>query len=295
MKQSFSQYNETDRLKQVIIGRYEGYRQYEDYVEIVNEEQKKGLPQVEQLETEFNNFQKTMEEYGVQVIVPEYVGKFVYDQLTPRDIGFVVGDKFVLCHMKKASRRYEAAGIFKILNEVSGAGMDILIPENYNTLLEGGDVMVDKGNLFIGLSQRSNELGYRFLKHHFGKQFNVIPLQCSSLDEGENVLHLDCTFNPVGENLALIYPPGFEHIPDEISKNYEWIEVRDYEQALLATNVLSLDRNTVISRNHPQCKRVNDEMRNRGLRVIEIDFDGAPATGGSFRCCTLPLHRQPSG
>lgn len=292
MKQAFSQYNETDPLTRVIIGRYEGYRKAEEYVEIVNEEQKKGLPEVGQLKTEFDDFQKAMENHGVEVITPEYVGKFVYDQLTPRDIGFVVGNKFVLCHMKKASRRYEAAGIFKALNEISGAGMDILIPEDYDTLLEGGDVMADKGNLFVGLSQRSNEKGYEFLKHHFGDEFNVVPLHCKSLDKGENVLHLDCTFNPVGENLALIYKQGFETIPDEIRNNYEWIEVQDNEQAVLATNVLSLDEKTVISRNHPKCKRVNDEMRKHGLEVIEIDFNGAPATGGSFRCCTLPLYRK---
>lgn len=292
MKQAFSQYSETDPLSRVIIGRYDGYRQVEDYVEIVNEEQKNGLPQVGQLKAEFSDFQQAMERKGVEVITPEYVGKFVYDQLTPRDIGFVVGDKFVLCHMKKASRRYEAAGIFKVLNQISGAGMDILIPEDYDTLLEGGDVMVDKGNLFVGISQRTNEKGYEFLKHHFGDQFNVIPLQCTSLTEGENVLHLDCTFNPVGENLALIYKPGFETIPDEIRDNYEWIKVHDREQAVLATNVLSLDKKTVISRNHPQFKRINDQMRNHGLEVIEIKFDGPPATGGSFRCCTLPLYRQ---
>ncbi len=37
--------------------------------------------------------------------------------------------------------------------------------------------------------------------------------------------------------------------------------------------------------------RINDEMRVRGIDVIELPYSEPPKTGGSFRCCTLPLHR----
>lgn len=289
---SFSQYSETDKLQTVILGRYQGYREVEAYVEIVNEEQKKGLPQVPQLKEEFDRFAQVMIDRGVEVLTPDYVGKFVYDQLTPRDIGFTIGDKFVLCNMVKASRRYEAAGIFRYLNELAGNGMDILIPDSYDTLLEGGDVMVDKGMILVGLSQRTNQKGYEFLKKHFGNEFDVLPLNCTSLSEGENVLHLDCTFNPVGKKHALIYPAGFEKIPPRLKGKYEWLEVTAEEQSALATNVLSLDEKTVVSRKHQIFDRVNKLIREVGLEVVELPFDGAPATGGSFRCCTLPLFRQ---
>lgn len=274
----------------MIIGRYRGYCAEDTYVEIVNEDQKKGLPQLRDLEREFEAFRNVLVDRGVKVLEPEYVGKFVYDQLTPRDIGVTIGEKFVLCNMARSSRRYESAGIFKYLQNRKGEEPNILLPPEHDMLLEGGDIVVDKGKVFVGISQRSNPKGFAFLQDSF-PDFEVIPVYCRSIEEGENVLHLDCTFNPVGREHALIYPDGFTEIPSAM-REYEWIEVTKKEQAALATNVLSLSREVVIARDHESCSRVNDLLRKSGVEVIEVPFDAAPATGGSFRCCTLPLVRS---
>lgn len=246
------------------------------------------------MEKEFTAFQEALEQHGVEVCIPEKVGKFVYDQLTPRDIGITIEDRFVLCNMTKASRRYEAAGIFKFLAEMEGKEPNILIPPDNDILLEGGDIIVDKNCIFVGISDRTNKKGFDYLQTIFGKDWKLIPVQChkESNNTGPGVLHLDCTFNPVGEDLALIFKKGIKEIPQEIKDNYQWIDINHTEQKQLATNVISLSQNTVISRKHPVCKRVNDEMRNHGLKVIELEFNGAPKTGGSFRCCTLPLRRK---
>lgn len=287
----FHQYSETAPLRRVIIGRYQGYRAHPAYQEIINEEQKKGLPTEQDLAPEFLAFRKALEAEGVEVIEPDYVGKFVYDQLTPRDLGMVIGERFLICNMRYASRRYEVAGIFPYILHASAHEPDIILPNQSDAFVEGGDLIIDKGRLFVGVSQRTNEAGLRYLQQTFGEEFEVIPVHCAALSAGENVLHLDCTFNPVGEQHCLIYPEGFQKIPAAIREQYEWIEVTKDEQAALATNVLSIDPKTVISRDHPACARVNDAMQQIGLRVIEIPFDGAPATGGAFRCCSLPLQR----
>lgn len=288
----FQQFNETDRLKKVIIGRCEGYALEDAYVEVVNEDQKNGLPKIEQLIPEFNSLKNTLEARNVEVLIPKYVGKFVYDQLTPRDIGITIGNKFVISNMVKPSRRYEVAGILPFITKMEGPVPTILIPSEHHITLEGGDIVVDKGNIYVGISQRTNLAGFQYLEAQFGEAFNLIPINCTSLDEGQNVLHLDCTFNPVGEDHALIFPEGFKQVPDIIREKYEWITVTAEEQAELATNVISIDKNTVISRKHEKCERVNAKLRNAGIEVIELQFDGAPASGGSFRCCTLPLVRE---
>lgn len=287
----FHQFSETAPLRRVIIGRYRGYRAHPAYQEIVNEEQKKGLPTEEELAPEFQAFRQALEAEGVEVLEPRYVGKFVYDQLTPRDIGMVIEKRFLMCNMRYASRRYEVVGVFPYILAESHDEPNILIPDHPEALLEGGDILMDKGALFVGLSQRTNEAGLKYLQHSFGGALEVIPVHCKALEEGENVLHLDCTFNPVGHQHCLIYPDGFRKIPSFIKERYEWIEVTREEQAALATNVLSVNPGTVISRDHAVCQRVNDAMRQIGLRVIELPFNGAPATGGSFRCCSLPLER----
>lgn len=287
----FQQYAETAPLRRVIIGRHEGYRAHPAYEEIVNEEQKKGLPTEAELEPEFRAFREALESEGVEVLLPEYVGKFVYDQLTPRDIGMVIGQRLLLCNMARASRRYEVTGIFPHILSEDGPEPNILLPDQADALMEGGDLMVDQGVLFVGISQRTNEPGLTYLQETFGSEFEVLPIHCKALSEGENILHLDCTFNPVGRRHCLIYPDGFRDIPAFIKDQYEWIPVDKKEQAVLATNVLSVNEETVISRKHPACQRVNEAMRAAGLRVIEVPFDGAPSTGGSFRCCSLPIER----
>ena len=291
MAKAFKQHSETDPLKLVIIGLARGYRKVEEYFEIHNVNLEHGGPEEGQLVDEFKGYVKALEDRGVTVLRPEYVGKFVYDQLTPRDIGVTIGNRFLICNMKLKSRRYEVAGIFPHILKMEGEEPNILIPEDHDALLEGGDIMVDKGFIFLGISQRSNEKGFKYLKENFGNEYKVIPVRCTSLDEGENVLHLDCTFNPVGEDMALIYPDGFEEIPAEITDNYKLIEVTREEQQELATNVLNIDKKTLIARDHPSCKRINQKLRDLGFEVIEIKFDGPPAAGGSFRCCSLPLIR----
>jgi len=207
------QFSETARLRKVIIGRWEGYRRVEAYVERVNMDQQNKLPTAAELQPEFGAFRAALEAEGVTVWQPDYVGKFVYDQLTPRDIAVTIGHQIVLCNMIKKSRRYEVAGIFPHLLSLEGEEPNILIPPRHDMLLEGGDILIDKGYLFVGLSQRTNQPGFDYLEETFGHQFELVPMTCKSLEEGENVLHLDCTFNPVGEQHALIYPPGLRHIP----------------------------------------------------------------------------------
>ena len=40
-------------------------------------------------------------------------------------------------------------------------------------------------------------------------------------------------------------------------------------------------------------KKVNEELRKRGFEIIEVDITEIIKSGGSFRCCTLPIHREP--
>lgn len=289
MKRAFSQFNETDTLKTVIIGRWEGFHEDETYSNVLDE--KREYPSTDQLKSEFEAFQKALEENGVEVLIPEYVGKFLYDQITPRDVATVIGNKIVICNMANSSRKYEIAGIFPLIRDFTGDEPALLIPP-VDCLIEGGDIMVDKGRIIVGLSQRTNIKGYEWLLNNFTDQMKVIPVYLTDLKKDEHILHLDCAFNPVGENCALVYMDGIKPIPDFFEKDYDLIKVNKEEQQTLATNVFSISKDLVIARDHPQSKRVVGEMRKRGIEVIEIPFDGAPSTGGSFRCCTLPLIRE---
>ncbi len=85
-----------------------------------------------------------------------------------------------------------------------------------NAVIEGGDIVLFNEYVFVGQIDRTNKIGYEFLKHHFSNK-KVIPLEVTVTDSPmTNVLHLDCAFQPVGERYAIIYEQGFVKRPDII-------------------------------------------------------------------------------
>jgi len=285
---SFSQFNETDPLEIVIIGSGVGYGQHPEYIEKVNEFQEtKMLPREQDLVYEFKGFKAALESLGVEVLQVQPVGKIVYDQLTPRDIGFVAGNRFVLCNMAKQSRRYECVGIFEHILRFMEYEPNIIIPPP-DCLIEGGDVIVDKGRIFVGISQRTNMASVRFLTTVFGKDFEVVPVPMRN--EGF-YLHLDCIFNPVGYDDALIFSKGIEKMPRALEDHYNFIEINVREQVALGANVLSVSPDTLLSRSHVDCARINEMLRKK-YKVVEVDFSNVPITGGALRCASLPLRRK---
>jgi len=95
----------------------------------------------------------------------------------------------------------------------------------------------------------------------------------------------------LNENTALIYSQGIDQKSYQLLKaTYNLINISDEEQFRLGTNVFSIGNKKIISL--PENKRVNEELRNAGFTVIEVPFSEVIKSGGSFRCCTLPLLRS---
>ncbi len=284
---------EYDRLDHVIMGIGHGYHRSPDKVEIVNTTHQKtadttGHPSERQLIAEFAAFRAAMEKHGVGVHEPELADDSVQDQTCPRDIGFVIGETLFKAGMRYASRLQEFDAVQSILSDFDGPLIDV--PDGI--VLEGGDVIVDGEFVFVGVGQRSDPEGAAFLAEALSETYRVIPVPTRALSEGEEVLHLDCAFNPLGLGHALIYPQGLRDIPAEMTERYDWIEVTRPEADALATNVFSIAPDLIIARDTPNCARVNAALREAGYRVEEVSFDGVPSTGGSFRCATMPLTRS---
>ncbi len=279
--------SETGPLRRVIIGRADTFVMPDPInpkQELFHAEHPE-RPLRETLCAEFDDFQRTLEAHGVEVLVPNPVSG-VPDQLTPRDIGFVVGDTFVVSSMAAESRRREWRGIEPIIDRLPPQRV-VRVP--LDVTVEGGDIVLDKGTLYVGVSERTDLPGAEFLVDRFGDDYHVEIVKLKKRAEGHDVLHLDCAFVPVGANHALVYPPGFRKVPERI-RAYEWIEIDAEEQFHLGTNVLSISPTCVISRDN--ARRINDELRAIGLEVIELPFDDTPKGGGSFRCASLPLERD---
>lgn len=279
--------DETAPLHEVILGYPDNFHADPTLIEVINATQERlygtpDKPTQATLVKEFANLRQSLEKMGIIVHVPEPCN--VPDQLTPRDIGFVIEDTFFISNMANKSRKNEWLGIQKLISSFQKVTR---VPDNI--VVEGGDIVFDRGVLYVGISQRTTLEGVEFLRQVLdGKNIKIVPILLRTLVSGENCLHLDCVFVPVGQNSALIYPQGMQEIPEEL-RQYDWIEVSREEEEALATNILNISPNQVISRDISV--RVNQELALRGIQVIPLSFNDAPKTGGSFRCCTLPLKK----
>ena len=239
---------------------------------------------------EYADYVGLLERYGVEVLRADPAVAYSFDYTCPRDIGFVIGDIFVVANMAVPSRADEIRTVQHLLADVD---THKIVQPPATALLEGGDViLLDAKTILVGINQRSNLEGFTFLNDY------LTPLGYQVLAVTHRQLHLDCCLNPLGRGHLLIHPESLEGNDDatwRVLKSLSWIRVDDVEREHLATNVLSINPDTIIARNHIACARVNQAIRDLGYRVEEIGFDGVPATGGSFRCASLVLCRTAEG
>ncbi len=280
--------SETAPLRSVLVGYPDNFLQVDP--EIINETQRQyyfgaDAPTPEAVTEQLNGFIEVLVARGIDVRQPHPL-PYLPDQMMTRDIGVVIGDTFVVTTMAARSRRHEWRGYAHLFEHFPEHVKVLFGPEDL--VIEGGDVIVDRGKVFVGIGQRTTLAGAAWLMQ-LVPDFEIVPVNLNGLDDGEDVLHLDCSFLPVGDGHALIYPGGMRDIPATLRDTYDLIEVTKEEQQMLGTNVLSLAPDCVVSRE--DSTRINAEMRARGIEVIELPYSEPPKTGGSFRCCTLPLHR----
>jgi N-dimethylarginine dimethylaminohydrolase len=281
--------SETAPLRSVIVGYPDNFMQVD--AEIINETQRQWYdgphaPTPEAVTEQLNGFIAVLRDHGVEVLQPHAL-PYIPDQMMTRDIGVVIGDTFVVTTMAAKSRRHEWRGYAHLFERFPEHVKVLFGPEDL--VLEGGDIIVDRGKVFVGIGQRTTLAGAAWLMQ-LVPDYEIVPVYLNGLDEGEDVLHLDCSFLPVGDGHALIYRDGIRDVPAALRETYDLIEVTRDEQQMLGTNVLSLSPDCVVSR--LASTRINAEMRDRGIDVIELPYSEPPKTGGSFRCSTLPLHRS---
>ena len=270
--------SEYDVLKRAILCQ----PQYMTIRQVINSTQEhfknKGLHVARAME-QHDEFVKTLKKYDVDVVFLPYHKKYP-EQVFTRDIGFTLGETIFVANMATEVRTGEENSL-KLWLEEEEISYFNLVKEK----IEGGDVMIDQDTIYVGLSNRTTQKSADHLQRLFS-DFNVITMPFK-----EKYLHLDCVFNIISPEVAIIYPKGLSSKEIELlASRYDLIEVTDQEQFQLGTNVLSIGNKRVISL--PVNHNVNDQLRKRGFEVIEIDFSEIIKSGGSFRCCTLPLLRE---
>ena len=297
--------NETSKLKAVVLGTALSLGptpKLEDCYDPKSREHvlNNTYPNEDDLIQEMDEFFQVLKKYNVTVYRPEKI--MDYNQIFSRDIAFVIENKFVFANVVK-ERSKEINGIEHVYNQIDDQHL-IRLPDSCR--VEGGDVMLWGNYVFIGtytaddyseyITARTNMQAVDVIEKLFPSK-TIIPFELlkSNDDPRNNALHLDCCFQPVGENKAIICPEGF------LDKNqYQWIvdlfgsdnifEITKEEMYNMHCNIFSIDHNVVVS--DRTFDRLNSWLEENNFIVEKIKYTEASKQGGLLRCSTLPLIRE---
>lgn len=204
------------------------------------------------------------------------------NQINTRDVAFVIDNTFYVSPMKELERQNEHLALRDL---IASFDKDDKICYPNNGIIEGGDIVLNGDRVFVGISQRTNNKGYDWLKKNVADK-QIVPIYLK-----EGFLHLDVVFNLLSDKHALVAVSGIQEQSLELIKSkFDIIVAEESEQISLPTNVFSIDQETVVA--DPRNKITNQRIAAFGKKVIEIDFSEISKIGGSFRCSTCPLQRE---
>ena len=299
--------SETARLREVVLGlpdsmgpvpRLEETFDSKSYESVLH-----GVyPAETDIVNEMNAFESVLRKYGVKVYRPKLVKNC--NQVFSRDVGFVIDDKIIVSNIIP-DRQEEIDAYGDIYSQIHYKDIYNL-PEAVH--VEGGDVVLWNNTIFLGQyafedypsvkTARTNRLALDYLRMIFPSK-TIIPLNLrkSDTDPYEGILHLDCTFMPVGRDKAIIYRKGFlnprdaDHLVELFGGEQNVFELTTEEMYYMNSNVFSISEDVVVTEEH--FYRLNKHLQDEwGMTVETIPYREISKMGGLLRCSTLPLRRD---
>ena len=297
--------NETSRLRAVILGIANsngGIPKLEDCYDpkSIDHVLAGTYPKEQEMILEMDAVAQVFKKYDVQVFRPDLIEN--YNQIFSRDIAFVIEDTFIEANiLPDREREYKA--IETVLSQINPEKI-VVLPKQCH--VEGGDVVPWNEYLFIGTYSGSDYTEYitartnidavialqELFPHKKVKSFELRKSNTSAL---ENALHLDCCFQPIGRDKAILHKNGFL-----VESEYEWLvnffgkenifEISKEEMYNMNSNVFSISEEIIISEKN--FTRLNHWLRENGFTVEEVPYAEIAKQEGLLRCSTLPLIRD---
>ena len=297
--------NETSRLRAVVLGTAKNNGpapKIEDCYDpkSIQHVLSGTYPKEQDMDIEMEAVASILEKYNVQVFRPEIIEN--YNQIFSRDIAFVIDDKFVKANILP-DRDQEIAAINHVISKIDSKNI-IELPEECH--VEGGDVMPWNDYIFVGtysgedysnyITARTNIDAVIALQELFPeKTVKSFELRKDNTNPKENALHLDCCFQPIGKDKAILHKNGFL-----VEKEYEWLlnffgkenvfEIDKDEMFNMNSNIFSISEDVIISEKN--FTRLNTWLRANGFTVEEVAYAEIAKQEGLLRCSTMPLIRE---
>jgi len=297
--------NETSRLRAVVLGTAESNGPIPKAEDCYDPKSVQHVlagtyPTEADMTEEMEAVAAVFEKYDITVYRPNVLKDC--NQIFSRDIAFVVENKIIRANILP-DRDKEIHAIDYVWDQVD-EDHRIILPEECH--VEGGDVMPWNDYIFIGtysgedypdyITARTNMDAVIALQELFPEKIvKAFELRKSNTDPKENALHLDCCFQPIGNDKAILHKNGFL-----VESEYEWLlnyfgrdnvfEITKEEMYNMNSNVFSISEQVIISERN--FTRLNTWLRAQGFTVEEVPYAEIAKQEGLLRCSTLPLIRD---
>jgi len=215
---------------------------------------------------------------------------FPPNQSYVRDHGFMTPYGAVMGNPDKP-RTYEEYFVMRKLIEL---GIPIIFKVYGSGLMECGDVMyLDEETLLLGLSYRTNFMGYKQIK---AVMEGFIVDRVVPVDLSPDIMHLDTVFNVASRTVAAVYPKA---VPERFlrlvkRKGFDIVNVPEREAKTLATNWLCLAPSKILFIDGEEKMNIftRKELERRGIDVVSLKMPELLGGAGGPRCLTMPLSRS---
>ncbi|WP_299012255.1 arginine deiminase-related protein [uncultured Polaribacter sp.] len=297
--------NETSRLRAVVLGTAVSNGSTPKVEDCYDPKSKAHVmagtyPLEKDMIVEIESVVAVFEKYNVQVFRPNIIKD--YNQIFSRDIAFVIDDILIKANILP-DRDKEIEALSHVLSKIDPEKI-IKLPEECH--VEGGDVMPWNDYIFVGtysgedyedyITARTNIDAVIAIQELFpSKTVKSFELRKSNTNAKENALHLDCCFQPIGKNKAILHKNGFL-----IESEYNWLvnffgkenvfEIDKDEMYHMNSNVFSISEDVIISEKN--FTRLNTWLIKEGFIVEEVSYAEIAKQEGLLRCSTMPLIRD---
>ena len=296
--------NEYSALKSVILGLAEDMGDPPKVFDVYDPRslyhiKNNSYPSEVDVKKDVESFYKILIKHNVDVLRPDNIKNC--NQVFARDLGFTISNIFFQSNIVP-NREEELVGVSGIINNLD-AGV-VKLPDYMH--IEGGDVVIHNDKLFIGtysgkdyselITARTNQESISYLEKMIpSKEIMSINIKKSNTDVFENVLHLDCCFQPIGKRKAIICPDSFvnksdvEYLIGYFGKKNTYLAYGQ-EAYMLISNLLVISPEVIVS--DKRFSKINTWLERNDFLVEKISYKNVSKMSGLFRCSTLPLLRE---
>ena len=296
--------NEYSALKSVILGLAEDMGDPPKVFDVYDPRslyhiKNNSYPSEVDVKKDVESFYKILIKHNVDVLRPDNIKNC--NQVFARDLGFTISNIFFQSNIVP-NREEELVGVSGIINNLD-AGV-VKLPDYMH--IEGGDVVIHNDKLFVGtysgedyselITARTNQESISYLEKMIpSKEIMSINIKKSNTDVFENVLHLDCCFQPIGKRKAIICPDSFvnksdvEYLIAYFGKKNTYLAYGQ-EAYMLISNLLVISPEVIVS--DKRFSKINTWLERNDFLVEKISYKNVSKMSGLFRCSTLPLLRE---